>query len=190
MGYKRMIITAIAASLLAMSSIGAAASYGAEKNEYLKAVTYFGDEWPINYWNSEDDAMESNMEKIAEDGFNSIILVVPWREFQPNTISEVYNENAFKRLDEVMECADRHGLLVILRLGYSWDYYGPSELPRRFANVIPKNGADRHAWLEYSKKIYERASAHKNFHSGFITWEDFWSYTYNLNPDTPLSNRR
>ena len=31
MGYKRMIITAIAACLLAMSSIGAAASYGAEK---------------------------------------------------------------------------------------------------------------------------------------------------------------
>ena len=190
MDYKRTIITAIAACLLAMSSIGAAASYGAEKNEYLKAVTYFGDEWPINYWNSEDNAMESNLEKIAEDGFNSIILVVPWREFQPNTISETYNEHAFKRLDEVMDCADRHGLLVVLRLGYSWDYYGSYELPKRFANVIAKNSSDRHAWLEYSKKIYERASAHKNFHSGFITWEDFWAYTYNLNPDTPLNNRR
>ena len=99
--------------------------------------------------------MESNMEKIAEDGFNSIILVVPWREFQPNTISETYNENAFKRLDEVMDCADRHGLLVVLRLGYSWDYYGSYELPKRFANVVAKNSADRHAWLEYSKKIYE-----------------------------------
>ena len=50
MDYKRTIITAIAACLLAMSSISAAASYGAEKNEYLKAVTYFGDEWPMP-WN-------------------------------------------------------------------------------------------------------------------------------------------
>lgn len=189
MNYKGKIAAAATAFLLAAGAFGIPAC-AAEKPQYLKSVTYFGDEWPINYWNSEDDAMDSNMERIASDGFNSIILVVPWREFQPNTISETYNERAFERLDEVMTCAENHGLWVILRLGYSWDYYGSHELPKRFANVISKAGDDRHAWKEYSRKIYECASAHDNFHSGFITWEDFWAYTYNMNPDMPISSRR
>ncbi len=51
--------------------------------EYLKSVTYFGDAWPINYWGTEDDNMGTNFARIKADGFNSIILVIPWREFQP-----------------------------------------------------------------------------------------------------------
>ena len=51
--------------------------------EYLKSVTYFGDAWPINYWGTEDDNMGANFARIKADGFNSIILVIPWREFQP-----------------------------------------------------------------------------------------------------------
>lgn len=53
------------------------------KPAYLKSVTYFGDEWVLNFWNSETDHLEKDLEQIREDGFNSIILVVPWREFQP-----------------------------------------------------------------------------------------------------------
>ena len=189
MNYKGKIAAAASACFLAACSFFCMSVYGAEKPEYLKSVTYFGDEWPINYWNSEDKDMEDNFERIAEDGFNSIILVAPWREFQPNSLGGQYNEKAFERLDEVMDCAGEHGLWVILRLGYTWDYYGAAELPARFANVVQENSEDRHAWIRYSERIYETASAHENFHSGFITWEDFWAYTYNMNDDIPMSNR-
>lgn len=155
-------------------------AYAAEKPAYLKSVTYFGDEWPINYWGSEDKDMAANFEKIREDGFNSIILVVPWREFQPAEGMNEFNDAAFNRLDEVMQCAEDHGLWVVLRIGYSWDYYGTAELPSRFAGITRKTGAERSMWIRYCNKIYQTASAHSNFHSGFITWEDFWDYVHNM----------
>ena len=61
--------------LMGLSKISTQTAYAAEAPEYLKSVTYFGDEWPINYWGSEDKDMAANFEKIKADGFNSIILV-------------------------------------------------------------------------------------------------------------------
>ncbi len=162
------------------SSYGQRTVYAAEKPAYLKSVTYFGDEWPINYWGSEDENMSANFAKIKADGFNSIILVIPWREFQPENGKEEWNQAAFNKLHEVMTCAEEHGLWVTLRIGYTWDYYGPSELPSRFAGVTKKDSEDRAMWLRYSQEIYQAASSHANFHSGFITWEDFWNYVHNM----------
>ena len=104
--------------------------------EYLKSVTYFGDAWPINYWGTEDDNMGANFARIKADGFNSIILVIPWREFQPGDMGNMYNEAAFAKLDQVMKCADDHGLMVTLRIGYCWDYSGEASLPERYAGWI------------------------------------------------------
>ena len=180
----RKTVTALGMAFLMMGAIGSGHGektvYAAEKPAYLKSVTYFGDEWPINYWGSEDENMSSNFAKIKEDGFNSIILVIPWREFQPENGKEEWNQTAFDKLHKVMSCAEEHGLWVTLRIGYSWDYYGPSELPSRFAGVTKKDSEDRAMWLRYSQAIYQAASAHENFHSGFITWEDFWNYVHNM----------
>lgn len=165
--------------VMGMSS-GQVTAYAAEKPAYLKSVTYFGDEWPINYWGSEDENMASNFARIKADGFNSIILVIPWREFQPENGKEEWNQAAFDKLHKVMSCAEEYGLWVTLRIGYTWDYYGPSEYPSRFAGVTQKGSEDRAMWLRYSQAIYQVASAHGNFHSGFITWEDFWDYVHNM----------
>lgn len=166
--------------LMSVSALFSQTSYAAEKPAYLKSVTYFGDEWPINYWGSEDVDMKSNFAKIKADGFNSIILVVPWREFQPAEQTREFNPTAFERLNEVMDCAEEYGLWVVLRIGYSWDYYGKAEVPERYENIILPNGSARSLWMRYCEAIYETASAHSNFHSGFITWEDFWDYVHNM----------
>lgn len=189
MNYRKRIPAFLAAILLCLSLLGGMTAQAAEKPEYLKSVTYFGDAWPINFWNSEGTYMDANFDGIVADGFNSIILVVPWREFQPATTPVRYNQYAFDRLNEVMDAAERHGLWVSLRIGYTWDYYGSSNVPERFANVIIEDSADRAAWLDYSKKIYETASAHSNFYSGFITWEDFWDATYFMDRATNMSDR-
>lgn len=189
MSYRKRILTFFAVCLICLSGFGSVTAAAAQKPEYLKSVTYFGDAWPINFWNSEDTNMEANFQRIAADGFNSIILVVPWREFQPSTMPVNYNQYAFDRLNEVMNCAERHGLWVSLRIGYTWDYYGSSDVPERFANVLVENSADMAAWLDYSKKIYETASAHSNYYGGFITWEDFWDATYYMDRASNMSDR-
>ncbi len=176
--YKRTLLSLSIGCLLAISSLAPSPAYGAGRPDYLKSVTYFGDEWPINYWSSEDRNMENHFAKIREDGFNSIILAVPWREFQPADASGEFNETAFHLLNQAMECAARHGLWVVLRIGYTWDYYGDPDIPDRFANITQKDSEDRQLWLRYSQKLYENASAHGNFHSAFMTWEDFWDFTY------------
>ena len=61
---------------------------------------------------------------IARDGFNNIILVVPWREFQPGMSPCTYNQYAWDKLDRVMDAAAARGLSVMLRVGYTWDYCG------------------------------------------------------------------
>ena len=62
--------------------------------------------------------MDEELAQIAADGFNSIVLVVPWREFQPGVLPVSYNRYAFQKLDKVMNAANAHGLMVELRVGY------------------------------------------------------------------------
>ena len=176
--------------LMSISALFTTTTYAMEKPAYLKSVTYFGDEWPINYWGSEDKDMDANFEKIKADGFNSIILVVPWREFQPGELTQEFNPVAFERLERVMNCAEEHGLWVVLRIGYSWDYYGRAELPKRFTGILEDQGTDRQMWLRYCDAIYQAVSKHPNFHSGFITWEDFWDYVHNLGREYSEKERK
>ncbi|MBP3700413.1 MAG: hypothetical protein J6I64_00845, partial [Lachnospiraceae bacterium] len=122
--------------------------------------------------------LEEDLAQIAEDGFNSIILAIPWREFQPQMDPVVYNDYALKQLDRVMAAAKAQGLWVSLRVGYTWDYWEDgTDVRARFREVMG-DGTVLAAWDDYVKTIYERANAHGNLYGGFLTWEDFWSFTY------------
>lgn len=147
---------------------------------YKKAVTYASDAWVINFWNTESDHMEEELAAIAADGFNAIVLAIPWREFQPSMEPIWYNTYAFDKLDRVMEAANRQGLRVDFRVGYTWDYYGKEESKNRFRQLL-YGGKTRNAWISYAQKLYETGSAYENFDGGFITWEDFWNYLEDLN---------
>lgn len=161
--------------LLLVSGSGIFVSYGAERPAYRRSATYTSDAWVINFWNTESDHMEEELAQIAADGFNSIILVVPWREFQPGTAPILYNDYAFDKLDRVMQAADRHGLWVELRVSYTWDYYEEAESRLRFRELLGNDQLEW-AWLDYMGHMYQYASRHPNFYGGFITWEDFWNY--------------
>ena len=49
---------------------------------YLRAATYVSDAWVSNFWNTESDHMDAELAQIAADGFNSIVLVIPWRSLR------------------------------------------------------------------------------------------------------------
>jgi len=171
--WKRYVITTICMMLSA-----AFLSYGASEGtrpEQLRTVTYVSDEWVINFWNSECSHLEEELAQIAADGFNSIILAVPWREFQPAISPIQYSDYTFDKLDRIMEAARNQGLWVILRVGYTWDYC-PGESPQNRYSKLLGSETVRSAWLDYAGKLYQSVSGYENFYGGFITWEDFWNY--------------
>ena len=172
---NRIMATGLMLGLSCALAWPAAAETATAPPEYLKAVTYASDAWVINFWNTESDHMEEELAQIAADGFNSIILVIPWREFQPGTNPVSYNNYAFEKLDVIMRAAGQQGLWVELRVSYTWDYYEEEESRLRFRRLLG-DARLRQAWLDYVKKIYDTVSEYPNYHGGFITWEDFWNY--------------
>lgn len=173
--WKTGICLGLSVYLAGASGLSSAAAVGTEPPDYLKSVTYVSDAWVINFWNTESDHMDEELAQIAADGFNSIILAIPWREFQPYTSPVRYNSYAFEKLDRVMEAAEKHGLWVELRVSYTWDYYGEGESLLRFREMIG-NEKLQDGWLDYVETVYQAAAAHPNFCGGFLTWEDFWNY--------------
>lgn len=143
--------------------------------KYVKSAHYFSNEWPINFWNTEMDYMETELEQIKRDGFDSIILVIPWREFQPTMNPITYNEYAFEKLDEVMKCAQKERLNVFVRMGYTWDFYQDANdyAGERFKQLL-YDETTKQAWRDYITIVYQKLSEYDNFKEGFLTWEDFW----------------
>ena len=143
--------------------------------EKIRAVTYAGHEWIINFWSTETEYLEADLKQIRQDGFNTIILCVPWRQFQPSVHSRSFNEEAFRKLENILQTAGEQGVSVMLRLGYTWDYYDGSDLLARYQQLI-YDGSYQTAWKQYAEKIYETVSKYDSYLGSFLTWEDFWNF--------------
>lgn len=146
----------------------------AEGGGHIKATMYFGNTWQINFWSGEHADIDQDFQQIAEDGFNTVIFVVPWRAFQPSP-GGAMNESMLSRLDELMDHAEAAGLGVMLRVGYTWDMAAGDDVIERF-NAMVYDSSMRNAWKKYVSSIYQTASKHGNFAGAFLTWEDFWNY--------------
>lgn len=170
---KRFAAAAAAVQMAVLTSISAFPSYAS--NGYEKSATYYSDDWVINFWNSESSRMDEELAQIAADGFNSIILVVPWNEFQPDMNPCRYEEYPMEKFHKVMNAAGQHGLDVYLRVGYTWDYSEGGNGTQRYQDLL-YDETTKAAWLDYVKTIYEAGKAHSNFAGGFLTWEDFWNF--------------
>ena len=145
------------------------------EEDYVRSVTYFGDAWPINFWNSEMENIDSDFQQIKNDGFNSIIIVIPWIEFQNTTEPITYNNYAFDNLAYVMGKANEYGLDVYARVGYTWDYY--PETVETYVDrilVLLSDEKMKNAWLDYCLQLYKCMSGYECFKGGFLTWEDFY----------------
>ncbi len=145
------------------------------KDGYVRTASYFGDVWPINFWNSEYDHLEEDFNQILNDGFNSIILVIPWKEFQTSIDPISYNDYAFENLNYVMTAAESCDLDVYVRVSYAWDFYNDSNdnIKERVFDLL-RSEKTRAAWSDYCKRLYEELSQYTHFKDGFLTWEDFW----------------
>lgn len=143
---------------------------------FTKAATYVGNEWPVNFWNSEMNTLQEDFEKIREDGFNAVVIVVPWRQFQPDLSSRRKNQSAYESLSRILDAAEANGLRVVLRAGYTWDCCDPSENVTVRYRKLRSDESARKAWLEYLSQLYGAVKDHPAFGDAFLTWEDFWNY--------------
>ena len=150
---KKKIVNVFLVMLLAVSMIWEGIGQF-QKPDYILAAHYFADEWPINFWNAEWDNIDQDLEQIKDDGFNTVIIVIPWREFQTEIQPVRYNDYAFSRLEEFMEAAQKAELMVQIRLGYLNDYYGDDNSAERFYDILSDENT-KVAWFEYAEKIYK-----------------------------------
>lgn len=141
---------------------------------FLRGATYFGNAWPGNFWNSDLDRAGTDFSTLRADGFNTVILVVPWGEFQPGLAPIRYNEEAYRRLSTVCRAARDGGLHVFLRVSYLWDLYPNTELAGR-ERISSLFSEDRllTAWEGYLSRIRESTEGCRS--GAFISWEDFWT---------------
>lgn len=142
----------------------------------LRAVTYTGDEWAVNFWDSELNNLEQDFRRIRGDGFNAVVLVVPWRQFQPSETAGDMNPDAYQKLRTILAQAEKSDLKVVLRVGYTWDNFNRVRGASDRYRGIRTNPQVRKAWLSYVQNLYRTASAYESFAGGFLSWEDFWGF--------------
>lgn len=140
---------------------------------YVRSATYFADEWPVNFWNSEMDHLDTDMAQVKKDGFDSIIIVIPWIEFQTSVEPIEYSDYAFEMLDKVLKAAANAELDVYTRIGYTWDYYSNENIFDRYLDLMGNENTQK-AWADYAAHLYEHLSQYDNFKGAFLTWEDSW----------------
>ena len=174
-GLRRGALTLLCTALLLGTNVTGALGAEALPKAPVKGVTYAGREWVINFWSTETEYLEEDLRQIREDGFNTIILCVPWREFQPYLSNSFFNDYAITKLQEICREAEEQGLSVMLRLGYSWDYYDNFDVLARYERLI-WDDTYLDAWKAYAKKIYETVSSYASYQGAFLTWEDFWNF--------------
>lgn len=147
----------------------------------VKGTYYFQPRAAVNnFWSSFDlEQCKNDLAQLREDGFNTIILLVPWGLFQPTVQPVSYSKKAFANLDRVLRLADSMGLKVALRVG------SHEHIPRdaggakwMAATVL----ADEEEWVAYRdlfREVAARTKPHTNVLFIFWTFEDT-GYTADL----------
>lgn len=113
--------------------------------------------------------------QLRRDGFNTIIVVVPWRSFQSSQTPVTYDEFYELQLRLVLREAQRAGLAVLLRVAYTHQVMRvPSLNGFRWAQALLTDPAIEQAWLDYFAQISRICEDYKCCIGGFISWEELW----------------
>lgn len=152
--------------------------------DQIRAAHFFGlsrYSWPINYLSGfQLAAVDHDLAQIAGDGFNAIVLLVPWGEIQPSFgPPPTYNEVALSRLQSLVASARAHNLQVILRVPYIWSMNPGQEMPNiERMTALLFDDRVRAAFFDAIRTIDRRVvRPNSNVRFVFATWEDFYGVT-------------
>ncbi len=142
----------------------------------LVATHLFPHSWAPDFWSSLDlEELDSYLQQIIDNGFNTVVIVVPWVGFQLNTDPIEYYSPYFQRLSHLIAAIKAKQLQLILRLGYSHDK-GPESSPNEFDRQmwVVANPQVRAAWFDYLDKLWDLVKDQAHVLGGFLCWEDFF----------------
>lgn len=142
----------------------------------IRATHWFGEHWAknlINAYRREDVATQ--FATIREDGFDTVILVVSWGDFQP-VFSPccTYDERAFERLRFLIDEAERQGLRVMLRIGYAWSFHPDSRPTLERVHRLMNDAGVREAFQAFVDRIAKDIDGRQHVLMSFMSWEDQW----------------
>ncbi len=139
------------------------------------AVHYSGPVFAPALWGYVNPGrIEADFARIRADGFNTVIVVVPWIGFQPHIESVQWSERHFALLRSMLEAAKKNELGVALRLGYAHDLSVTARLSHKDRVFdLGRDSAARRGWFDFLRKVHASVSGHPSFRFAFISWEDF-----------------
>jgi hypothetical protein len=142
----------------------------------LVAAHYFGRGWAKNFIAGfRREEVAADFRQLRADGFNAVVLVVSWGDFQPRFDPCCgYDERAFERLGFLLEQARAAGLAVLLRVGYAWTFHPEAGDSGGRVHVLLNQPAARTAYLAFVQRIAAVANAQPQVVLSFQTWEDQW----------------
>lgn len=159
---------------------------------FLRGVHLFGDSCPLTFWETfQEDTMRQELIQVARDGFNTIILVIPWAGFQVDAYNRLYDPWLFERLIEVLDLVREAGLYSIARIGYTHNLR-PDNTPmseQRCLFTLLESEDAFSAWSEYIRSLQHIFSCYKTHVFNFISWEDFFCGVDMMNLPEDLRNQ-
>ncbi|HIE01625.1 MAG TPA: glycosyltransferase [Thiotrichaceae bacterium] len=141
----------------------------------IKATHLVGQGWACNFWSYLNiNQIDEELNFIKSQGFNTVIILVPWVGFQTHVDPITYHEEYFSLFEQLLKKVQDQGLQIILRLGYTHDH-GPESEPDGFlrACVVGNNAVIWQAWCDYLDRLWAIAKSYSNVLGGFLSWEDF-----------------
>lgn len=140
----------------------------------LVGATYMGGNWSKNFINGfRRENVPADFARMREDGFNAVVLLVSWGDFQP--VFDpccTYDERAFDRLEFLVEQAGEAGLDVVLRVGYGWTFHpNAGDVGVRIHRLLNDDKV-RAAFFAYVSRLDEVERRHANVRLAFLSWED------------------
>lgn len=140
----------------------------------IVAAHYFGRHWATNFLAAfRRSDVPLDLRRIKYDGFNTVIFVVSWGDFQPGILPCCeYDERAFERLHYLLGAAADAGLQVVLRLGYTWTYRPEIADVGKRTQMLMNSESVRKAFLAYIERLARELKSYPHVKMSFLTWED------------------
>jgi len=146
--------------------------------EKIKAVHYFSSSWPKSFWGDfEYSQVDHDLAQIKADGFNTVILVIPWMGFEVNfEDGKSEPSELYERLDWLLDKIEEADLAYGLRLSFphNFDPQNGTDNARLCADIFLESET-RENWFHYLSRVAERVDQHReSFKFAFFSWEDFF----------------
>ena len=160
--------------------------------EQIKAVHYFSSSWPKSFWEDfENSQVDDDFAQIKADGFNTVILVIPWLGFETGFEDGVPEPSRlYDRLGWLLAKIDQAGLGYGLRVGFPHSFDPNNGIGNgQLCQDIFTSSTLRENWVRYLSHVAEQVDQHRDsFKFAFFSWEDFFC-SYVAIPAMPEDQR-